>query len=180
MYVFPWRVTNGKQPRFHTLLLGFNVSIKSTKIPLSSFGQRIYISRISINCCYTHNHISRKVPLFTRCICDFSHGRWQVLQLIYFVCEQGNLTLQLQHLGVHVIAMRSVRCTGVFWRWRNSAWCSNQTASWGKVGDISSSIFKSIFKENSQLLLSLSGRWMSWRFLVTRTLGQFCPRGTVT
>ena len=125
---------NGKQPKFHTFLLGFNVSIKSTKIPLSSFSQRIYITRISINCCYTHNHISRKVPLFTGCICDLSHGRWWVLQLIYFVCEQGNLTLQLQHLSVHVIGTRSVRRTGVFWRQQNSAWCSNRTASWGKSG----------------------------------------------
>ena len=88
---------NGKQPRFHTFLLGFDVSIKSTKIPLSSFGQRIYITRISINCCYTLNCISRKVPLFSRCICDLSLGSWRVLQLICFVCEQGNLTLQLQH-----------------------------------------------------------------------------------
>ena len=174
---------NSKQPRFHTFLLGFNVSIKSTKIPLSSFGQKIYITRININCRYTHNHISRKVPLFTRCICDLSHGRWWVLQMIYFVCKQGNLKLQLQHLSVHVIGMRSLRRTGIFWHRRNSAWRLNRTASWGwggEVGSISSSISKSIFKETSQLLLSLSGRWMSWRFLVTRTLGQSCPRGTIT
>ena len=172
---------NSKQPRFHTFLLGFNVSIKSTKIPLSSFGQRIYITRININCRYTHNHISREVPLFTRCICDLSHGRWRVLQMIYFVCEQGTLKLQLQHLSVHVIAMRSVRRTGIFWHRWNSAWRLKRTASWGGgVGDMSSSTSKSIFKETSSLLLSLSGRWISWRFLVTRTLGQSCPRGTIT
>ena len=170
---------NGKQPRFHTFLLGFNVSIKSTKIPLSSFGQKIYITRISFHCCYTHNHISRKVPLFARCICDLSHSMWLVLQLIYFVCEQGNLTLQLQHPSMHVIATRAVRCTGVFWRWRNSAWCLFERLAGGKVGDISLSISKSIFKENSQLLLSLSGWRMSWRFLVTRTLGPFCPRAKI-
>ena len=126
---------NSKQPRFHTFLLGLNVSIKSTKIPLSSFGQRIYITRININCRYTHNHISREVPLFTRCICDLSHGRWLVLQMIYFVCEQGTLKLQLQHLSVHVIAMRSVRRTGIFWHRRNSAWRLNGTASWGGGGE---------------------------------------------
>ena len=122
---------NSKQPRFHTFLLGFNVSIKSTKIPLSSFGQKIYITRININCRYTHNHISRKVPLFTRCICDLSHGRWRVLQMIYFVCKQGNLKLQLQHLSVHVIGMRSLRRTGIFWHRRNSAWRLDRTASCG-------------------------------------------------
>ena len=163
-----WMI-NSKQPRFHTFLLGFNVSIKSTKIPLSSFGQRIYIRRINISCRYTHNHISRKVPLFTRCICDLPHSRWRVLQMIYFVCEQGNLKFQLQHLSVHVIAMQSLRRTRIFWHRRNS----------DEVGDISSSISKSIFKETSQLLFSLSGRWMSWRFLMTRTLGQSCPRGTI-
>ena len=81
--------------------------------------------------------------------------------MIYFVCEQGNLKLQLQHLSVHGIAKRSLRRAGIFWRRRNSAWRLNRTASWGgggEVGDISSSISKSIFKETSQLLLSLSGR----------------------
>ena len=93
----------------------------------------IYVTRINSNCCYTHNHISRKVPMSTRCIRDLSRGGWRVLQLTYFVCEQSNLTLQLQHLSVRVIATRSVRCT-VFWRRRNSARRSNRTASWGESG----------------------------------------------
>ena len=88
----------------------------------------IYVTRVNSNCCYTHNHISRKVPLFAGCICDLCRGGWRVLQLIYFVCEQSNLTLQPQHLSVHVIATRSVRCT-VFWRRRNCARRSNRTAS---------------------------------------------------
>ena len=139
--------------------LGFNVSIKSTKIPLSSFGQRIYVTRINSNCCYTHNHISRKVPMSTRCIRDLSRGGWRVLQLTYFVCEQSNLTLQLQHLSVRLIATRSVRCT-VFWRRRNSARRSNRTASWGESGR---RIFVHIqtIKGASRLPLSISGRRMS-------------------